>query len=329
MELVSIVVPVYKVEEWLERCVKSIQNQTYSNIEIILVDDGSPDHSGEICDRLAEQDSRIKVIHKPNGGQGDARNIGVDAVTGKYLLFVDSDDYIAKDLVEKNIAVAEEYNCDMILFDYYYVENGKKEVRTNNVPANQIINLKRERQLLMIPPSPVIKFYNFEFYKRANSTFPKGLYYEDLGMTLKILTDAERIYYLPEPFYYYMIRGNSTMGSRDYERNHHDMELILKQVIEFYKEKELYKEYRVELEYLTFLNLYFEPSKKMVLANVDKKYLMKTAKLMKEMFPEFTKNSYICKMGKKDKLHFWILNHKQYWLMRVLSECRKRFSKNK
>lgn len=327
MELVSIVVPVYKVEMWLERCVKSIQNQTYSNIEIILVDDGSPDRSGEMCDQFAEQDPRIKVIHKPNGGQGDARNLGVDSVTGKYLLFVDSDDYISEELVEKTVAVAEEYNCDMVLFDYNHVKDGEKEIRTNNVPANRIINLKEERRLLMIPPSPVIKLYNCEFYKKSNSAFPKGLYYEDLGMTLKILTDAERIYYLPEPFYYYMIRENSTMGSKNYERNYHDMELILKQVIEFYKEKNLYNEYRNELEYLTFLNLYFEPSKKMVLAKADKKYLMKTDKLMKEMFPEFIKNPYICKFGKKDKLHLWILNHKQYWLMRILSECRKRLKR--
>lgn len=328
MELVSIIVPVYRVEEWLERCVKSIQDQTYPKLEIILVDDGSPDCSGEMCDRFAEQDARIKVIHKPNGGQGDARNVGVDAATGKYLLFVDSDDYIAEDLVDKVFAIAEEYRCDMVLFDYYHVEKGVKEVRSNPVPENRVLNLREERQVMMLPPSPVIKFYNTEFYKKANSRFPKGLYYEDLGMTLKIVTDAERIYYLPEPLYYYIIRDDSTMGSKNYERNCHDMEQILRQVIQFYKEKNLYEEYQGELEYITFLNLYFEPSKKMVLEKANKKYLLQTEQLMIELFPKFVKNPYIRKMGKKDKLHLWILVHKQYWLMRALSECRKRLKRN-
>lgn len=101
MELVSVVVPVYKVEQYLERCVKSICEQTYQELEIILVNDGSPDRCGEMCEELAQKDNRIQVLHKQNGGLSDARNAGVKLATGKYLLFVDSDDYIAKDLVEK------------------------------------------------------------------------------------------------------------------------------------------------------------------------------------------------------------------------------------
>ena len=97
MELVSIVVPIYNVEKYLDKCVESICAQTYAKLEIILVDDGSPDHCGQMCDVYAKKDSRIKVIHKKNGGLRDARNEGVKQATGKYLLFVDSDDYVAKD----------------------------------------------------------------------------------------------------------------------------------------------------------------------------------------------------------------------------------------
>ena len=115
MELVSVVVPVYKVEQYLERCVKSICEQTYQELEIILVNDGSPDRCGEMCEELAQKDNRIQVLHKQNGGLSDARNAGVKLATGKYLLFVDSDDYIAKDLVEKTVTEAEKMACDMVL----------------------------------------------------------------------------------------------------------------------------------------------------------------------------------------------------------------------
>lgn len=134
MELVSIVVPVYKVEQYLDQCVQSIRNQTWKELEIILVDDGSPDQCGEMCEGYKAQDQRIVVIHKPNGGLGDARNEGAKAARGKYLLFVDSDDHIAEDLVEKTIKAARETDSDIVLFDYYYVENGKTERRSCDIP---------------------------------------------------------------------------------------------------------------------------------------------------------------------------------------------------
>ena len=99
-ELISIVIPVYKVELYLEKCIESIINQTYKNLEIIIVDDGSPDNCPQICDEYSKKDKRIKVIHKENGGLSDARNAGIDIATGKYIAFVDSDDYVSDDYVE-------------------------------------------------------------------------------------------------------------------------------------------------------------------------------------------------------------------------------------
>ena len=99
-DLISIVIPVYKVEKYLEKCVESVINQTYKNLEILLVNDGSPDNCPKICDEYAQKDNRIKVIHKENGGLSDARNAGIDVATGKYITFIDSDDYISNDYVE-------------------------------------------------------------------------------------------------------------------------------------------------------------------------------------------------------------------------------------
>ena len=112
-ELVSVVVPVYKVEPYLERCIRSIIGQTYENLEIILVDDGSPDQCGAICDRFAQEDTRIKVYHKPNGGLSDARNYGVNRASGTYIAFIDSDDYISPHYIEYLYQLMVKYDADV------------------------------------------------------------------------------------------------------------------------------------------------------------------------------------------------------------------------
>ena len=169
MELVSVVVPVYKVEQYLERCVKSICEQTYQELEIILVNDGSPDRCGEMCEELAQKDNRIQVLHKQNGGLSDARNAGVKLATGKYLLFVDSDDYIAKDLVEKTVTEAEKMACDMVLFDYYCVENGIEEVRTTQIPGGKVIFPESGKNQLF-KRTIILLYYSREFnYDREKS----------------------------------------------------------------------------------------------------------------------------------------------------------------
>lgn len=122
--LVSVIVPCYKVEQYLPKCI--IVAQTYENLEIWLVDDGSPDRCGEICDEYAEKDNRIKVIHKENGGLSDARNVAIDKTTGEWITFVDSDDYVTEDYVEVLYRLVERYHCKAAVTQHYYIsENGK------------------------------------------------------------------------------------------------------------------------------------------------------------------------------------------------------------
>ena len=128
-EIVTVIVPVYNVEKYLDRCVNSIVCQTYKNLEIILIDDGSPDRCPEMCDAWKLKDNRIKVIHKKNAGLGYARNTGIDNATGKYLCFVDSDDYIASDTIEKAYYCAVQYNADIVSYGYYVVGSDGKVVR--------------------------------------------------------------------------------------------------------------------------------------------------------------------------------------------------------
>ena len=128
MVIISIIVPVYKVEKYLKRCVMSLVNQTLKDMEIILVDDGSPDQSGKICDDLSKMDHRIQVIHKKNGGLSSARNAGIKIAQGKYIGFVDSDDDVELNMFECMVEAAEKYNADFLMSDYIRIINDKEKV---------------------------------------------------------------------------------------------------------------------------------------------------------------------------------------------------------
>lgn len=323
MDLVSVIVPVYKVEEYLEKCVESILNQTYSNLEIILVDDGSPDRCPRMCDGLAQKDSRIRVIHKANGGLSDARNEGVRHASGKYLLFVDSDDYISRELVSKTVKAARDQKCDIVLFDYYCVEDGVQEIRSTNLPAGKVMNLGTDKELLLAPPSAWTKLFDREFYMSSGCTFPVGRYFEDLAVTPLLFLAAERIVYVKEPLYYYMIRENSIMTGKNYRKSCEDKLAVLDHILSSYREKGVYEKYREELEYLVFANAYFEPSKELVLDRGDRKWLERYREYTFRLYPDFVKNRYVRRMGRKDRLHLWILNTRQYWMMRLLSKARR------
>ena len=132
--LVTVAIAAYNVERFLQDGIRSVLSQTYKNLEILLVDDGSTDSTPFLCDEIAKQDSRIKVIHKENGGLGSARNVGIDKAKGKYLYFFDVDDYIEPNLVEENVKIAEEKNSDLIIFGYY--------ARFENENTEELISLK-------------------------------------------------------------------------------------------------------------------------------------------------------------------------------------------
>ena len=136
---ISIVVPIYKVEQYLDKCVNSLVNQTYKEIEILLVDDGSPDRSPKMCDKYAQEDPRIKVIHKVNGGLSDARNFGLKEVVGEYVLFVDSDDYIDVDTCEKFVSIMKDNKPDIVVGNAYRLENNKKYPMKHNLNTNEIM----------------------------------------------------------------------------------------------------------------------------------------------------------------------------------------------
>ena len=148
-DLISIVIPVYKVEKYLEKCIESVLKQTYTNLQIILVDDGSPDNCGKICDEYAKRDSRIDVIHKVNGGLSEARNVGISKAKGRYIGFVDSDDYIKENMYEILLNLIKEYNADASICNLYDVIEGKEYIRNKNNGIQEYSRLDILKEVLL------------------------------------------------------------------------------------------------------------------------------------------------------------------------------------
>lgn len=217
--LVSVIVPIYKVEEYLRECVDSIINQTYKNLEIILVDDGSPDNCGKICDDYAAQDKRITVYHKENGGLSDARNYGIERCHGEFITFVDSDDFLKSTFAKTLLDLLEKYDADLAIA---YVQRFKQvpaggtdalfysvKVREVCASSHEVIeSLLYQRNGTGGP----YKLYRRKLFK--DTRYPVGLFYEDLATTYKVMSICKRIVLTNEPMYAYRINLDSIMYTK-------------------------------------------------------------------------------------------------------------------
>jgi len=210
---ISIIVPVYKVEDYLNRCVESIVNQEYQNLEIILVDDGSPDQCPQMCDAWAARDKRIRVIHKENGGQSSARNRGIELSTGEYLYFVDSDDYIAPELCRRAIECFEEDEAEIVVFDSCCIN--RKGIACGGTETLRDEYLSQEQALEALLSGRINSYPWNKVYKREvfdGVRFPEGRVWEDVAIAPKLLLNARRIRCIPEALYYYCEREDSTVA---------------------------------------------------------------------------------------------------------------------
>ena len=217
---ISIIVPVYNVEDYLKKCIDSIVRQQYKNLEIILVDDGSIDNSGEICEKYAKEDDRIKVIHKKNGGLSDARNVGIENATGQYIGFVDSDDWIADSMYSYLKELIDTNNADISICGYY---------KFTNCDEINLKNVKNEKNIYVFDKQKAIsellkqeniqdyawnKLYKIELFE--NIKYPYGRKMEDTGTTYKLFDRAQRIVLGNEVQYYYLQRSNSIVNNKNF-----------------------------------------------------------------------------------------------------------------
>lgn len=208
--LISVIVPVYNVQQYLSQCVESILAQTYQRLEIILVDDGSTDGSGRLCDALAQRDERVRVIHKPNGGLSDARNAGTEACNGEFAFYLDSDDYLEQDAIMALVSIQSESQADVVIGNYSYTYTDHEDIAQPDTGTIQKYTRKEAISLLMQGKLQTFawgKLIRADIAKRH--PFPVGKLFEDHFWTHLVFQDCETVVYSSKPIVHYRQRGNS------------------------------------------------------------------------------------------------------------------------
>jgi glycosyltransferase involved in cell wall biosynthesis len=258
LPLISVIVPIYKVEKYLTRCVDSILNQTWQNLEIILVDDGSPDTCPAICDDYQTKDNRIKVIHKPNGGISDARNAGIDIATGLYIGFVDSDDFIHPDMFSDLLTNLQKFNADIVQCSYKKV-SGNETPDPDRKDDFRIITGEEALNFIYTPQGVdyiVVwnKLYKIKLFRTIR--FPVSKIHEDDFTTYKLFYEAGKIAVTDARYYYYFQSPGSIMRSRFNEKRLNYAE-AMEERIRFFEEHRLENLRNIALKKYALWHLYF------------------------------------------------------------------------
>lgn len=212
--LISVIIPVYNVQQYLEECLDSILNQTFKSYEVIIIDDGSTDSCGAICDLYAERNERIRVLHTVNQGLSEARNTGISMARGKYLAFIDSDDYVDKTYLKKMYQAIVKTNAEICESNYICVYSDRN-VWSRKMEETEENSINAIRRLFAPPYLGYVNTWN-KLYKRElfeNIRFPKGKLHEDEFTTYKLLYEANKIVYINEYLYFYRQRENSIMNA--------------------------------------------------------------------------------------------------------------------
>lgn len=250
-ELISVIVPIYNSEQYLCRCIDSILNQSYNNIELILIDDGSTDRSGLICDEYLKKDNRIKVLHKKNGGLSDARNKGIEIAKGQYIGFVDNDDYIEIDFYETLYKLAKSNNAMVAMLSYNVIKNNKLKARNE---SNNSYILEREEAIKQLLFDENVQNYVWnKLYANEvinDIRFPVGVNYEDINFMYDVFKKMNRIVCLDSPKYNYYFRENSLVNTNSHTMFIDEFNAVIlrfNKVLEDYPTLEKYNAYSLVL----------------------------------------------------------------------------------
>ena len=282
--MVSVIVPVYNLESLIERCIKSIINQTYKDLEIIIINDGSTDNSEEIIEKYAKQDKRIKYHYKENSGQATTRNLGIDKSKGKYILFVDGDDWIELNMIEDMVNSANE-ETELVISDYY-IDYYDITIVGISVPHYSDDETKN---LILSNPGPCYKLYKSNIIKKHKPFFPEGIIYEDLAIIPYINSLIKSSVYLKKPYYHYCIRENSTIHKNKFHKNERDVFLAVANL-----QKKFNGDFPEEVEFIFIRDLlYFSNIRNLFFVGKDvKMYRKDLKKTLETNYPNWRKNKY-------------------------------------
>ena len=290
MAEVSIIVPVYQVEKYIRQCVDSILAQTFTDFELILVDDGSKDRSGEICDEYAGMDERVKVVHKENGGLSDARNRGMDQAVGKYFMFVDSDDYIAPTMLESLYSSMRRENADiaacnfLFSFDKAREKNFSTEIKAEVLTGSDIFYYRKNERNYGIWTVAWNKLYKRETFGNVRVRF--GKFHEEECWANDIYQMDIKVVTIPECLYCYRQRGDSIMGKKNIARDF-DIVEALQERIYIYLQQQGYNDQAYKV--MIFSLEYLEESKRLVSNEREKARFVRTEHITKDIIRQLEK----------------------------------------
>lgn len=315
--VVSVIVPIYDVEQYLKRCLDSLVNQTFQEIEILCVNDGSPDQSQKIVDEyVCCYPTKVKSLIKPNGGLADARNYGLDHAQGEFVAFIDSDDWVELTMIEEMYQLAISRNADIVVCDAQYVyDSGRKQFVSGGEFKEE--NARSNPEIIKIINSAWNKLYKRSLFDDVR--FPKGLWYEDLGCIPIILAKAKNIVKIDKIFYHYFQREGSIMHTES------------EKIFDIYKAIDLIQDYIKQwgIPCLKEVkSLYVEHGAKLNTIRIKdyknhrEELLGKNIELLQERYPNWIKDPIIKSYSIKEKLVLRLLSVKQYKLVLVLYDWR-------
>lgn len=320
MKKISIVIPVYNVVNYLSRSVESILANDTEDCELILVDDGSTDGSGPLCDQFAAAHPElIRVIHQKNSGPGCARNAGIAASEGAWFLFLDSDDKLTPDAITVLKQAADRGDAQVIGFQFHSEdENGALTPGdTGYPPTDAPFTLSERKPYLLSLPSVALRMWSRDLFTETGVRFPPTVWYEDARTSVKLLPLAKGIRVLPDRLYLYLQRQGSIMNNRNLERNR-EILAAFDDILQWYRDQGLAGEYEQELCALTVQHVLLAASVRIV--RVDRKCeLLKTLRdYTDRAFPNWKDNPYLKKLPKSKAVALWLIRNRKFGLLSML-----------
>ncbi|MBQ3527633.1 MAG: glycosyltransferase [Clostridia bacterium] len=324
MYKLSIIIPVYGVEEYLPKCLDSVYSQATSDCQIILVDDGSPDNCGNICEEYrARYPEHTTVIHQKNAGLGGARNTGINACDGEFLMFIDSDDTITSDAISTVLYGIEKYNADITVFPLKSIdEDGSLiSVHTDVFEQNKVLYPQSSPELITGNPVAWNKIVRKSIFVDNGIEFPSRVWYEDIRTTPKLIACADTIVYLEKPLYNYLRREGSIMNSAKLDRN---IEIVhaLDDLKDWFLAKGLFSTYEKELEYLMLDHVFVSATVRILRADSKKHPLVSTFREYAEKnCPYFSggENHYMSSvLPKNRRIIYKLLKKKLYFAVKLI-----------
>lgn len=308
-QLISVIVPVYNVEEFVKKCLDSLVRQSYKNLEIIVIDDGSTDNSGRICDEFAEKEKNVKVFHRKNGGLSDARNFGIKKAGGEIIAFVDSDDFVDEEYIGVMYGKMVQKDVDVVVCGYNFVKP-KKDVLSGK---NAVIKLLTEHGNIDIVAWN--KLYRKSLFADNEIWFPKGKKHEDTLTTYKVLSKARKVVYLDEVLYFYNERPGSITKTEKIEERLAMRELAAEEAVSYFK-KDSDLEQAAEVSLLLAKYAFLDRA---IGGKIGKKYGEDAARWIKLNMTKYKNNKY---MTKKLKIYNCLLNIGLYKVFRRIKNER-------